>query len=43
VSLKGKKRLIIVIANKNWIAHGCDEVLRNAGTELAERPVFNSG
>ena len=35
VSLKGKKGLIVGIANRNSIAYGCAEVLRGAGAELA--------
>jgi len=35
VSLKGKKGLIVGIANRNSIAYGCAEVLHGAGAELA--------
>jgi enoyl-[acyl-carrier protein] reductase I len=35
VSLKGKKGLIVGIANRNSIAFGCAEVFRSAGAELA--------
>ena len=35
MSLKGKKGLIVGIANRNSIAYGCAEVLRGAGAELA--------
>ena len=35
MSLKDKKGLIVGIANRNSIAYGCAEVLRNAGAELA--------
>ena len=33
--LKGKKGLIVGIANRNSIAYGCAEVLHGAGAELA--------
>jgi enoyl-[acyl-carrier protein] reductase I len=35
VLLKGKKGLIVGIANRNSIAYGCAEVLHGAGAELA--------
>lgn len=35
MSLKGKKGLIVGIANRNSIAYGCAEVLHGAGAELA--------
>ena len=35
MSLKGKKGLIVGIANRNSIAYGCAEVFRGAGAELA--------
>src|SRR5664279_4971400 len=35
VPLKGKKGLIVGIANENSIAYGCAEVLRAAGADLA--------
>jgi enoyl-[acyl-carrier protein] reductase I len=35
VSLKGKKGLIVGIANRNSIAFGCAEAFRRAGAELA--------
>jgi enoyl-[acyl-carrier protein] reductase I len=35
VPLKDKKGLIVGITNRNSIAYGCAEVLRNAGAELA--------
>jgi enoyl-[acyl-carrier protein] reductase I len=35
VPLKGKKGLIVGIANENSIAYGCAEVLRGAGADLA--------
>ena len=35
VVLKDKKGLIVGIANRDSIAHGCAEVLRHAGAELA--------
>ncbi len=34
-SLKGKKGLIIGIANKDSIAYGCAKIMRDAGAELA--------
>ncbi len=34
-SLKGKKGLIIGVANKDSIAYGCAKVMRDAGAELA--------
>ncbi len=35
MSLKGKKGLIVGIANRNSVAYGCAEALRSAGAELA--------
>ena len=35
MSLKGKKGLIVGIANEHSIAYGCARVLRDAGAELA--------
>ena len=35
MSLKGKKGLILGIANRNSIAYGCAKVLHGAGAELA--------